>query len=152
MKYLKIFEEFNQQEYVELLDFCESNLVYLIDEGWKLDISVSFSKKNAVYPMQDGFYRIELTPNYSPTNGPRNGYDWQDIKDVFIPFFNRLEREYELVPWIGRSLIGGPRRENNIYISGRGLISKEIEDINDKLKIGLIEIRVRGRIPKKPSK
>jgi hypothetical protein len=54
---------------------------------------------------------------------------------------------------MGRSLMGRYElRKNDIYISGRGIISKEIEDINDKLKIGLIEIKVRGRIPKKPTK
>jgi hypothetical protein len=118
-------------------------LVYLIDEGWKLDISVSFSKKNAVYPTQDGFYRIELGPNYSPIR--KKVYYWQDVKDILIPFFNRLESEYELVTWIGRSLSDEVRRENYIYITGRGLISKEIEDIDDDYKIGLIEIRVKSK-------
>jgi hypothetical protein len=145
MKYLKIFEEFNQQGYIELLDFCESNLIYLIDEGWRLDINITFKKKNSVY-IKNEFYRIQLS-------SPTSGYDWEDIKDVFIPFFNRLESEYELVPEMGRSLMGRYElRKNDIYISGRGIISKEIEDINDKLKIGLIEIKVRGRIPKKPTK
>ncbi len=144
MKYLKIFEEFNQQGYIELLDFCESNLIYLIDEGWRLDIKIysNFFPHNLKFD----FYRIQLS-------SPKSGYDWEDIKDVFIPFFNRLESEYELVPEMGRSLMGRDElRKNDIYISGRGIISKEIEDINDKLKIGLIEIKVRGRIPKKPTK
>lgn len=139
MKYLKrIFEEVNQQEYIELLDFCESNLVYLIDEGWGLEVI----KITAVYP-NPGFYKIELGPNYSPTR--TKVYDWQDVKDILIPFFNRLESEYELVPWIGRSLSDEVRRENNIYITGRGIISKEIEDIDDNFKIGLVEVKVKSK-------
>ena len=62
MKYLKrIFEEVSQGEYERLLDFCEGNLVYLLDDIWKLKIN----KKTAVYP-NTGYYDIVI---YTFNNG-----------------------------------------------------------------------------------
>jgi hypothetical protein len=132
MKYLKrIFEESN---YNELLDFCESNLVYLLDEGWSIDIT----------RMTD-FYKINILTNTENHLTGSSKNIWKDCKDILIPFFNRLESEYELLPWVGRSAITGELRKNITYISGRGLTKRDINELEDTFKVGAIEVRVKGR-------
>lgn len=131
MKYLKIFEEYN---YNELLDFCESNLVYLLDEGWSFDIT----------RMTD-FYKITIWTNTENHVTGSSENIWEDCKDILIPFFNRLDAEYELVPWVGRSVRTGELRKNIVYISGRGLTKQEINElVEDNFKVGSIEVRVKG--------
>jgi len=90
MKYLKrIFEEVSQDEYERLLDFCEGNLVYLLDDIWKLKIN----KKTAVYP-NTGYYDIVI---YTFNNGNSVPVNWSDVQDYLIPFFRRLIENYDLV-------------------------------------------------------
>lgn len=84
MKYLRKYSDsLLEQQSISfeqgLIDFCESNLVYLLDEGMKI-ISRSFPKDIEI---QLGFREI-------------GGIEWNDIKDYIIPFFDRLSKEYTL--------------------------------------------------------
>ena len=86
MKHLKMFKEsLNDTEVVELLDFCETSLVYLMDDGF--DISCDLDK----------YLQLSL-PGKSPSRygTAKDPFDWNDIKDHFIPFLQLLSRRYEL--------------------------------------------------------
>jgi len=88
MKYLKkIFETdlYSQVDEVELKDFCETYLAYLLDDT-SFKIEVVESPKWDSYIMWLG--KI-LNPRIQP-------FKWDDIKDYYIPFVTILSREYDL--------------------------------------------------------
>lgn len=85
----------------ELRDFCETNLAYLLDEGF--DIMISGNNFSG-----DSFKSIKITNPKSLDDREdgaelvaRMGYavnyfKWNDIKDHFIPFLTRLLSEYSI--------------------------------------------------------
>jgi hypothetical protein len=90
MKHLKMFKEsLNDGERDELKDFCETNLAYLMDEGFEISCD-------------DNQYINLYLPGKSPYGANPNAirikdpFDWNDIKDHFIPFLQLLSRRYEL--------------------------------------------------------
>lgn len=128
MKYLKrIFEEVSQDEYERLLDFCEGNLVYLLDDIWKLKIN----KKTAVYP-NTGYYDIVI---YTFNNGNSVPVNWSDVQDYLIPFFRRLIENYDLVDINPSKII---RLENNQTLNfGTKYLSEE-DVYNDNYQIDAV--------------
>ena len=98
MKHLKKFNESLQLDEVnELKDFCETSLAYLIDEGFEVscrdESSTNFVGKRQT---QEDLIMITL---YLP-NVPRlKQFDWNDVKDYYIPFLQLLSRRYELCNW-----------------------------------------------------
>lgn len=80
MRYIKPFritESSNQQYIDEIKDLAESSLVYLLDEGFKLEY----------YPGVGQEIAIKLVAK-------EGGVKWDDIKDYFIPFLERLQNDY----------------------------------------------------------
>jgi hypothetical protein len=76
MKHIKPFNE--SQESVK--EFCDTNLAYLIDEGFVFDIA-----------------KGNLTNDYIVRLRKRGSYfKWTDIKNDFIPFMNIIQNEYKL--------------------------------------------------------
>jgi len=71
---------------LEIRDFCEINLAYLIDDGMEVDID------------WDPYYGSHENPTLmvylylNEINKP-----WNEIKDQIIPFFIRLIKQYNLV-------------------------------------------------------
>jgi hypothetical protein len=75
MKYLKgIFEAAGEK--VELQDFCEMYLAYLIDDGFEVEVERTFGFKDTL--------TIVIKPEKGTTTS------WNDIKDKLIPFFSML--------------------------------------------------------------
>lgn len=99
MKYLKrIFESLDKNE---LLDFCETNLAYLLDEGFEIIINDSFATNYRFYQIiieeSNEKSRLGLTnPNLSVIKTP---FSWNRIKDSFIPFMYLLDKNYNLLEW-----------------------------------------------------
>ena len=89
MKHLNLFKEsLNDGERDELIDFCETNLAYLMDDGFEISCD-------------DNQYINLYLPGKSPYGANPNAiridpFDWNDIKDHFIPFLQLLSRRYEL--------------------------------------------------------
>ena len=80
MRYIKPFritESSNQQYIDEIKDLADSSLVYLLDEGFKLEY----------YPGVGQEIAIKLVAK-------EGGVKWGDIKDYFIPFLERLQNDY----------------------------------------------------------
>lgn len=126
MKYLRrIFEEVNRDEYVELKDFCEMYLAYLLDDGdWRIDISM----RTSVYP-NTGYYDCMIWRRYETQVDGSHSYPnstWDDVSDYFIPFFKVLTDNYELVPSVARSIRDGSLVDNLVGLSGGNFTKEKI--------------------------
>lgn len=81
MKYLKsIFEAAGEK--VELQDFCEMYLAYLIDDGFKVEVDRTTGFKDTL--------TIVIKPEKGTTTS------WNNIKDKLIPFFSMLVKNYNI--------------------------------------------------------
>jgi hypothetical protein len=71
-----------------LKDYCEMNLAYLIDEGFFID----------VHSHSVGYYSITLRRSLTTNqHGVHTSYfRWDDIKDHYIPFIQRIKNTYKL--------------------------------------------------------
>lgn len=93
-----------------LQDFCEMNLVYLMDDGLQvsvvkhpvssLDMQTTYlSAVTLRYPLAPGTFELLVQK------------DWNSVKDQVIPFFTRLNSEYNVItfdqlPMVTSSLFG----------------------------------------------
>ncbi len=102
MKYIKPFNESfdNEKKIEELKDFCESNLVYLLDEDCKIQYGYKDSENKAISisSLKNGDkivsnVAISLSKKYDDKY-----IKWVDIKDYYISFIERLLNNYELAP------------------------------------------------------
>ena len=131
MKYLKrIFEEVSYDEAVELKDFCEMYLAYLLDDGeWQIDISMRTGGHPHYKSKETGFYDVLIWRRFE--TGPDGSHNypnvvWDDISDHFIPFFKVLTNNYELVPSVGRSMKDGSLVNNLVEFSGANVPKEKI--------------------------
>lgn len=88
MKYLKPFNESLKEETEELQEFCDMNLAYLIDEGFKTTID---SKS------------LYFTKGYNGRMYESETFEWNEIKNTFIPFLTLLDRKYRSSYKLGES-------------------------------------------------
>lgn len=84
MKHLKLFEDLNRVDFqFNLKKFCEEYLAYLMDDGYKISVrstQILYNKK----------FRIFLHTNNKFV------FNWSDIKNDFIPFYEILKKNYKL--------------------------------------------------------
>jgi hypothetical protein len=86
MKYLKRYNESVEGSVeVELRDFCETNLAYLIDEGFELSVG-------RIRPKNLNFFNISILR----ANSDLSYFKWNSIKDHIIPFLTHLSKRYEI--------------------------------------------------------
>jgi hypothetical protein len=97
MKHLKKFNESLQpDEVTELKDFCETSLAYLLDDGYNVSLSIR------EYPEKQHSRHIFAMSIVSLGLKGDMGYrlfDWNDVKDYYIPFLQMLQRRYELLSY-----------------------------------------------------
>ena len=94
MKYLKrIFESKVGIDKDELMDFCEMNLAYLLDDGdFRIDIEY-FDDLIGQYLVVIRLVKmVELSPGERMTTM----YQWQEVKDYIVPFIVQLNKNYKL--------------------------------------------------------
>lgn len=90
MKYLKTFESKTEEE--DIKKFCEDNLAYLIDSGFR--IIIDNNKKKGLFDYNyTNYYDIYLIKDKL-----NDTFKWGDIKYDFIPFFEILDKTYEILP------------------------------------------------------
>lgn len=124
---MKHLRKFNESLKEELLDFCETNLAYLLDEGFKVRIS-KFEG--------DDYHQIMLG-----TSEPIN-FLWSEVKDQVLPFLHFLFKDYELYydndvePAMGIVFHGGSG------IKQKPLTLNQINDLPDDTEIATLYIRV----------
>ena len=96
MKHLKRYNESLTPDGIDdLKDFCEMNLVYLMDEDFIVDIDSRFG----------------TTGNVSFDLKRESGFTWDEIKDHFIPFLQRLSNRYIIVDRVIISFQGTGTRD-----------------------------------------
>lgn len=98
MKYLYKFNENNEDKnssssLEEIKNLCNSNLAYLMDEGFKLDFLI---RKNRIGDKVHKTVRILLNKDGGTSYNP-NLFKWNDIKDDFIPSIIMLSEKYKLL-------------------------------------------------------
>ena len=142
---MKHLRRFNEGLKDELQDFCETNLAYLIDEGFRVRIS-KFDG--------DDFHQIIIaTPNNSLSNSL-----WLEMKDHIIPFFHFLFKDYELYHDNGSEPAMGfltykPGPTNNLRtIKQTELTLDQINDLPDDTEFYSFFIRVVKKEDKKIKK
>ena len=124
MKHLRRFDESLKDE---LQDFCETNLAYLIDEGFRIRIS-KFEG--------DDYHQIMIG-----TVNQLNSL-WSHMKDQVLPFLHFLFKDYELYcdnnaePAMGIVYRSGP------HIKQKELKLDEIDDLPDNTEIATLYIRI----------
>jgi hypothetical protein len=92
MKHLKKFNESVQDDKVgELKEFCNSSLVYLIDEGYSLDFN--WSKFG-------GYVDVIFSKKTNTGRYPTSPFNWIDVKYDYIPFIESLSRKYKVHRWV----------------------------------------------------
>ena len=92
------FDRWSRDQKNELNEYCETNLAYLMDEGFKIRIGQNIGQ-NAI--STDG---KKLIPNpelhnvsIQITKGEeKEDFFWDDVKDQIIPFTMRLEKKYDI--------------------------------------------------------
>ena len=126
MKYLKPFNESLKEETEELQEFCDMNLAYLGDEGFKTKIE-SYRNSKIIYFTKVG------NPDELKT------FEWDEIKNSFIPFLTLLDRKYRSSYKLGETrfrLLTITYAEFNDEGEGNGLGTDmisldDIIDVND---------------------
>jgi hypothetical protein len=93
MKHIKPFNEANVtgQFLTDLREFCENNLVYLMDDGLQVSVTKHPINREDMDNSHLSFVTLRYPIDFSIDK------DWNDIKDVIIPFFTRLDRNYNVI-------------------------------------------------------
>lgn len=81
MEYIKSFNENQNTEILELKDFCEVNLAYLLDYGVELEVVEKPSGFKSFILVKINKFTLFLS-------------EWDNLKDYIIPFITRLNNEY----------------------------------------------------------
>ena len=91
MKYLKKYNESVDSKLLELQEFCNSYLAYLIDAGFSV-------KCNHPSHYDENENMINIQKLIAPNNGliKRGSFSWNQIKDDFIPFYDVLSKKYSV--------------------------------------------------------
>jgi len=98
MRYLKRFNESVDLE-SQLRDFSETYLAYLLDDGYKIQVS----KTNLKTQFMIELHKItEINEEYESTE-----FTWLDVKDSYIPFLHMLNREYDIIDDVVEFYDGG---------------------------------------------
>jgi len=84
MKYIKIFENYNEIKEIEL--FINNNLAYVLD-----DYEVDVKDKVEEYG-HDG----RIKKHYIKISIKKSKFKWDQIKDDFIPFLELLNNSYKI--------------------------------------------------------
>ena len=165
MKHIKPFNEANVtgQFLTDLRDFCEMNLVYLMDDGLQVSVVKHPINREDMGNSHLSFVTLRYSGTESASHYPLDfsiEKDWNDIKDSIIPFFTRLDREYNVITFdklpIGYEL--GRRNDTQIQfgLRRRVLVNPALSNggfrknftlddvISDRLDLGnnwIVEIR-----------
>jgi hypothetical protein len=94
MKHLKsIFESFTDEFAAEVKDFAENCLAYLLDNGFEVVTCLTkYSNTRSIVIW------IDKPGRTAPWNNTRArfGFEWDDVKDYYIPFVQLLASRYKL--------------------------------------------------------
>jgi hypothetical protein len=119
MEYLKGFNEANiTDEFLsELKDFCEMNLVYLMDDGLQVKVKSLLGSHLSCVTL---VYPLDIAKNFD------------GIKDHIIPFFTRLNSQYNVItfgqlPWtVSNSTVSTAKNSNQIVFGYQNVVNSTV--------------------------
>jgi hypothetical protein len=84
MRYLRKYNESSSEclNELEIKDFCEINLAYLVDEGLRVVVD-DYYEADDYFPVILSFRQVE-------------NRKWDEVKDQIIPFLIRLKSQFSL--------------------------------------------------------
>lgn len=144
MRYIKKFNESledNLQNYVnidDLKEFCEESLVSLIDDEFYIAVKNIPNKK----------VTIELNK--------KEGFDWEQIKDQYLSFLDRLLKLYSIEPLVTIELfqiLTMSGQKTRFPVGRQHIQINDLESYNDEKKasvggdlskIGRITVLING--------
>jgi hypothetical protein len=97
MKYIKSYSSLIIESIKsDLKDFCELNLAYLMDDDYK----VMITRRDSL-PIDNSHHKKGLIIHfYKWYQDDREDFNWVEVENHFIPFLQRLSKEYTLVECI----------------------------------------------------
>ena len=146
MKYLKLFENhsWDQKPYEEFENFCKMHLAFLSDEGIEVETRNNFNLNRFQFSIKG-----EEVPFYNNTiNLP---FNYEDIKDNFIPFMEMLNDRYDIdtIEFFIHPEIGGSKTLWRITLTIEDILNDTVESKlihNGKLEDEIAIFRVYGMI------
>jgi hypothetical protein len=128
---MKHLRRFNESLKDELQDFCETNLAYLIDEGFRI----------YVWKFEgDDFHQIMI--GVISNNGYSNNRLWLDMKNHVLPFLHFLFKDYELYYDNGVEPAMGIVFHGGSGIKQKTLTLNQINELPDDTEIATLYIKV----------
>lgn len=97
MKYLESFGSSTNNNMKDLKRFCQDHLAFLIDEGFSISENTAFAK--STYIIINKPVNVKDNSN-NTTHSSKSVFQWETIKDHFIPFIHFLNKEYDIYGFI----------------------------------------------------
>ena len=93
MRYIKPFNENTENLKDELLDLCEGSLAYLMDDDYR----VMITRRDSL-PIDSEYHkRGYIIHFYKWVGGKTDFFEFSEVEDHFIPFIQRLSKEYTII-------------------------------------------------------
>ena len=139
MRYLKSFNEgFKdvEEKKQQLQQYCDGYLAYLYDEGFKVNITDFKGNDSTSYGT---YLEIMIIKNVGMN---RIKFNFDEVKDYFISFYQMLQQDYDLVDWFNgkanvEAYIEVYTSMDEHYISDYELESDYLNGIKDILSINI---------------
>jgi hypothetical protein len=93
MKYIKSYSSLIVESVKDdLKDFCEWNLAYLCDDDYR----VMITRRDSL-PIDNMYHKKGLIIHFYKWESDEENFKWNEVENHFIPFLQRLSKEYTLV-------------------------------------------------------
>jgi hypothetical protein len=102
LRHLKRFNESSDYDWElerdDYQDFCDTYLAYLTDEDFKVTLTNFDKHRKTIYILKEG---EKGGWPYNPDVRANETFEWDEIKDSFIPFLILLERKCQGTYYLG---------------------------------------------------
>jgi hypothetical protein len=143
MKYIR---KFNESITTDIQEFCNNNLAYLIDDGYRIIYrSTGFSEE--YWTMGSINDNIDYTSvNITKVDSRMSNFTWHDVRDEFIPFINILSRNYTIssIKFKYNITRNGRMKSKSIVASKHVKLSDIINDRIEDMSIVGIDFNVKN--------
>jgi hypothetical protein len=93
MKYIKSYSSLIVESVkTDLKEFCELNLAYLMDDDYK----VMITRRDSL-PIDNSHHKKGLIIHFYKWESDEENFKWSEIENHFIPFLQRLSKQYTVV-------------------------------------------------------
>jgi hypothetical protein len=153
MKHLKRFNESLDDE-AGLKDFCETYLAYLLDECFTLHWTRTYGDDPS-----SGKETWLMSLRMPAGNMKHDTFKWGDVKDQIIRFAYLVDKEYEVLSFVGRTTDNQKKfrvllpQEVRASLQGfskttptKDLTLEELEDLDDDFLLSSFSLKIVDKI------